>query len=147
MPLDSSSYEPMPEGHRRLLVLAGFLETKVPPARFNLADWTADRDSIPTLECGTAACACGWAGMIPELNALGFRLVLAPLRPGSRDLAPTPEYGGLMGWAAAIVFFGLNSSTAYRLFDELSYESDPTPHEVAARIRSFVAEHSSARVG
>lgn len=146
MPFDN--HDLIPEGHRRLLVLAEWLETKVPPGRFSLKDWTADRDSIPTLECGTAACACGWAGIIPEFNALGFRLVQAPIYPGCDKKVPAPAYDREdSGWPSVAAFFGLTHLNAEHLFSELSYESDPPPTEVAARIRSFVAEHSSARVG
>lgn len=133
MPFDSENYQPIPEGHRRLLVLAEFLETKVPASAFDLSDWN----------CGTSACAVGWATTIPEFRLLGLRLRtdkgqshLYPILWESGTLAP------LIGWDAVCVIFDINEFQADGLFEIGSYEELPTPRSVAANIRTFVAEQA-----
>jgi hypothetical protein len=144
MPFDNENYRPIPEGHRRLLVLAEFLETRVDPKRFDLAEWSAD-DFLPTPDCGTAACACGWAGMLPEFNALGFRLVLVPTHEGSDEKAVAPTYkDAAAGWASVQTFFELSYSQTYSLFEMYHYRRPPGPQQVAARIRKLVAKEQSA---
>lgn len=55
----------------RLTKLADFLESSVPDDKFNLEKWSTGLDLN---ECGTAACACGWATQL--FSNEGF--VLAP---------------------------------------------------------------------
>ncbi len=135
MPSDNSSYQPIPEGHRRLLVLAEFLETKVPRDKFNLGDWATSLDSN---ECGTAACAVGWATTIPAFADAGLRLC-AHLRD-SAGLA----FGDHMGWHAVVAFFEVDRSRAMNLFRDVNYTTSDrqNPLYVAARIRAFVAEQA-----
>lgn len=60
-------------GKRRLLKLADFLETADLPGEFNLEtmaqDWRAGQP-----QCGTQACALGWATTIPSFRKAGLSL-------------------------------------------------------------------------
>lgn len=138
MPFDSTNYQPIPEGHRRLLVLAEFLETKVPSERFDLKGWTnGSGRAVEMGDCGTAGCALGWANAIPEFRTTGFS---CPAFKG-------PSFAGLTGFQAARVFFdvphGTDGETRFTdMFMHGSYEHAPSPVEVAARIRAFVAERA-----
>lgn len=133
MPFDNSNYHPIPEGHRRLLVLAEFLETKVPVEKFSLSRW----------QCGTTACAVGWAATIPEFKALGLSL-------GQTNCPVGPIFEGKMDMDAARAFFHLDiagcdalKGDAVHLFHACGYGPDPrAATDVAARIRSFVAEQA-----
>lgn len=117
----------------RLLTLANFLET-VRPEKFNMALWGSDK------ECGAAGCACGWAAQIPEFKTLGLHL------DASETESLVLAYGELYGFRAAQDFFGFGLRTeTYKLFDPSCYQTEdgaeynPTPHEVAERIRETVA--------
>lgn len=135
MPFDNSNYRPIPEGHRRLLVLAEFLETKVPIEKFNLDTWASGELD----ECGTTACACGWATTIPEFAAAG--LTLSPLTVfGRRGL----RFDGHASYTAASKFFETDGVDAYKLFSPEAYSSSDfgNARKVAARIRTFVAEQA-----
>lgn len=113
-------------GKRRLLKLADFLETKVPARRFHLRNW-ADDDFAPD-HCGTVACACGWGTAIPSLFRAGLRL---------------DRHGDLQGdWDTVESVFRLEGDDAEYLFAYWCYSNNPTPKQVAKRIRSFVKERS-----
>jgi len=58
----------------RLKYLAENVLSNVPPANFDMFFWKSDR-----AECGTVACACGWAAMNPVLNQEGLDII----NPGS----------------------------------------------------------------
>ncbi len=123
MPFDSSNHQPIPEGHRRLLVLADFLETKVPREHFDMGTWW----------CKSAGCAIGWGCTIPEFQAAGLRI--------DRRFA-TPTFAGNFGHDAAAAFFGIAPGSAFDLFNAAFQTGNLNrgPHEVAGRIRAFVAE-------
>lgn len=110
----------------RLLKLADFLDT-VPAEKFDLRTW----------QCGTTACAVGWACTMPEFQDEG--LVLANRWP---DFIPFPMYIGYTCWTAVKQFFELTSVNADHLFDAGEYEPGATPQDVAVRIRRVVAEDS-----
>lgn len=54
----------------RLLKLARFLDT-LPPERFYFGRWAS---AVCIDDCGTTACAMGWATTIPAFRKLGLRL-------------------------------------------------------------------------
>ena len=113
----------LPIGHRRLLRLAEFLET-VPPEQFDMSSWIS--------ECGTAACAAGWAARIPEFNAAGYRC----------DAWSGPRFGGESLFGALRLFFGLSSSEQSEyIFGYKHYLR--TPRDEAYIIREFVAARRS----
>jgi hypothetical protein len=134
----------------RLLKLATFLDT-VPGPKFDLTHWRSkpNRYSNPALayevsdadlldpECGTTACAVGWACTIPEFKAAGL------------SHSATPQYSWTtaageelvsMGWNAVKRFFDLDGADADFLFMAHKY---PVllrgPAVVAQRIRNLVA--------
>ena len=134
------------EGNRRLLVLADFLEKSVTIGRFTIDVWVSSFwKGDAGLSCGAAACAVGWATTIPEFQALGLKL--------ERDEEGFPQVkfpGAGNSFAAPAVLFEIHQHDSDRLFlpdfyvveDEKGEEKqyDPTPKEVAARIRAFVAK-------
>lgn len=133
-------------GKRRLLKLAEFLETaKIPRKRFDMSTWAeAQGDScvadVQLKDCGTAACACGWATTIPSFRKAGFRLVYDPDSPDLPDL----QFGEDKEFAAVEAFFNLEECDATSLFRAEAYEEGrATPKRVAKRIRSFVAKHAA----
>ena len=123
----------------RLTLLADTLEMPVVKAScFNLnwwfhGDFPANLDGLP--ECDAAACAIGIACLIPEFQALGFRLE----RFGGNYL---PTFGDHMGYRAVERFFGLTSDGAEDLFDRSSYDQENDQLAVAERIRAFVKQQS-----
>lgn len=147
---------------QRLSALADFLDT-VPAENFNIDTWASTKGSrymresaveklftetaehwdarelrVETnvdgaLECGTAACAVGWAAINPEFRAQGFTL---KREPGASHLQPS--YGGRSGWSAVDAFFELSGKDADILFSGSSYIGTVLPSHVAARIRYAV---------
>lgn len=136
-------------GKRRLLKLAGFLETaSIPKKRFDMNSWAENRDGETAdpklIDCGTAACACGWATTIPAFRRAGFHLVDDPATPSQPDIV-FRDSGGFR-WRngdAVEAFFDLGGDEVERLFMPESYSSPPTPKQVAKRIRAFVAKQDA----
>lgn len=155
----------------RLTKLADLLDT-VPVDKFDLNYWGEARTryspapehlDIAKDECGTTACACGWACTIPEFREAGLHLELVSSvwRPSYDLVYEKTELDRLpMGkvtytnLSAAAAFFDLSRDAAERLFYPDSYFrpedwDDPdrdgyatTPAEVAARIRELIAPHT-----
>lgn len=126
-------------GKRRLLKLADFLETKVPPERFNLHTW-AEGHGFLEGKCGTFGCAIGWAASIPAFKRAGLRLYAA-----CGDDLHQIQFGEREDYPAVEAFFHLNVRASRRLFSSASYKlGDSTPPKlVAQRIRKFVAKHAA----
>ncbi len=109
--------------HReRLKRLAEILDA-VPPAQFDLGFWYTKTD------CGTIACAGGWAALDPGFQADG-------LKPD----AGMPTYAGERGFAALIRFFGLSSVTLFMPYGYPlhRYPGRIRPADVAARVRELL---------
>lgn len=134
---------------QRLLKLAAFLE-KLPRKRFDYTVWVGyDWKGSPTLDCGTTACALGWAAAMPSFRRLGLRIENDPSHPVQP--APVITYKGSRGsniWIACEVF-GVEYDQAMYLFTPGQvYELLPrspgvhaTPKQVAKHIRRFVATY------
>lgn len=114
--------------------LAAFLDT-LPDDYLCLDGWYRHgKQQVPVIvsdvvlppECGTAACAVGWACCLPAFNAEGL----------VRDI-DSPKFGDLLGWPAVRRFFGLYREEAYYLFKTSAYVCSPSPQTVAQRIRSI----------
>jgi hypothetical protein len=120
-------------GKRRLLKLADFLETKVPPDSFNMSHWGRGDDAGKP-QCGTTACALGWASAIPSLRKAGVRL------------APDGGFVGDSPWGISQKVFGLNLDQHSFLFDN-GQTFDMTRRRgvkvVAKRIRKLVASKAA----
>lgn len=125
----------------RLQTLLDFLRT-VEPDRLRMAQWTNQLYLNKEPSCGFAACAIGWAGQIPEFNALGFTCSPAPRFSNETTLE--------IDWAAVETFFELSGKAAEYLFGMWTYnydadgqvelgESEEPGHEnVLKRIRHFL---------
>lgn len=115
----------------RLLRMAKLLETKKfnKKNKFSLAGWYEDQGP----ECGTVACACGWAGQDKWFNERGFFL----RHVGQIAI---PKYGNHTQWDAVLRFFRLTDSEAMYLFSQYKYPNvnKITPKTVARRIRQFI---------
>jgi hypothetical protein len=143
---------------RRLLRLATFLE-KLPRKRFKYTHWVGDDwGGAADLNCGTTACALGWATTIPSLRRAGLRLVqdtdiqfsgcgyvtLARPTKGVRAAIARDDFPSL---AAAAHVFEITEEEAKLLFIPWSCllpeassapRYDATPKQVARHIRKFV---------
>ena len=114
---------------QRLLILAKHLDKHVSPSEFDLVGWYYETT------CGTVACACGHATMIPAFAELGFRIVtLEGVMGPAYDL----DFNGYRGWVAVGKFFDLCDADAAYLFSVMEYPRNTGPREVAARIEEFV---------
>jgi hypothetical protein len=142
---------------RRLTTLIGFLEALPPQARkhFDMRWWvshkgdgerTIGHHGIQTgqeitkkkllVECGLAACAMGWAAMIPAFKKAGLHL--APRKHYGGATILSPIYEGKENFEAGMKFFDLNDDQANMLF----HPDVPakTPAAWAARARKKLQE-------
>ncbi len=128
----------------RLNKLADFLIT-VPPERFDMSHWLSINDfDQSTLECGTAACAGGWACSIPEFRKAGLKLIKSNLVcVQAYGCEWIPEYEGYFADDAMRKFFDLDKMQTDSIFMPGGYDRPPTPAEVAAKIRAVVAASGS----
>ena len=102
----------------RLETLLAHLKT-VPVRAFDIRGW----------KCGTAACAIGHAGSIPELNLAGFTCGF------------DPHYQDHTSWDAVKAFFDLErDEVSYHLFNGLAYpDGDATTlPQVIDRLSKFL---------
>ncbi len=95
---------------------------------------TGESDLVEAVaECGTTACACGYAGLAPEFRALGFF---------------TTPYGMFFedkyDWDAVQSFFEIGYIDAAYLFLRDAYPDDlvPTPADVRERVLSLIARET-----
>lgn len=109
--------------------------------RFRLHSWLN-----PTLNCGTAACAVGAAGLTKWFQKEGLSI-----NNNSFNSQLIPYYGDDRGWDAVNLFFDIDDVVSTYLFETDSY-SRATPKMVADRIRELlqnpksVAEAATAHV-
>lgn len=123
-------------GRRRLLVLADFLERgDLREGKFAMSHWSVNNKlGVPKLgDCGTAACALGWATMIPSFRRAGLHLG----RYGEPVITD-----GEHPLDAAETLFGINQYEADSLFipdDADRLKGARGRKIVAGRIRKLVA--------
>lgn len=121
--------------HQRLRKLADFLKT-LPEAKFDIGDWATkgfNPGNPEASQCGSAACAVGWACAMPEFQAEGLHMhnctPIYVLEDGSH----------YQHWYAARFFFGLNFDESQRLFSGSYYPGgEAKPSEVAERIETLL---------
>ena len=118
-------------GLERLKVLADFLESDaVPEDGFDMGLWHCP----PSEDCGTCACAFGWACTIPSLQQDGLQIQsddgLSVFRAGEGDWTDD-------GFDVAAKFFRLNIDETLHLFG--AEEVEQPKSAVVARIREFIA--------
>lgn len=114
----------------RLLRLAEEILPNVPEDNFNLATWK-ERN-----ECGTTACAIGWACLDEQFNEEGLTY---------DEIYATPRYNNHLFWRAVREFFGLTQEQACDLFMEGGYDVEKRYHRRAVmdRIKMYVAHGSN----
>ena len=130
----------------RLLYLARLVE-QVPPKLLVMDEWfsgderDADGAVTPMPDCGTAACAAGWATRSPAFHAEGFGCRADGWGVSYIDPRDACEQW-YDGFDALEKFFALRYRECRYLFTADEYD-DPTPATVAARIRAFVAARTN----
>jgi hypothetical protein len=139
---------------QRLLKLAHFLDS-VPRKKFDIGsfitvksdnlgeDFSDEYDywtvkALKNNECGTVACACGWAATIPSFRKAGYKL---------NDFG-TIMFNGEKDWGAIEDFFGLEETESSYLFLGSSYPYDykTTPKQVKQRILKFLKQKEKDNV-
>ncbi len=131
--------------HRnRLLKLARLLNTKKVAAHFNLNNWLTGelKDLVSKKkDCGTTACAVGWACTIPQFRKAGLRIYNNPLYSDY-----WPDSKGTLGFAGVCKFFGLSNDEAMSLFHPQGYSwVKVTPTDVADKIRLLLKEKAKTQ--
>jgi hypothetical protein len=133
---------------------------KIPALRFSIQVFVdedsvlKDPEGISSLEeywndeCGTVACAMGWAAMYPPFTELGFKLTRDE---EGRLLGGVEFWDGRVGikrcgMEAVETFFSLSLEEASYLFHGLSYtekkDEEVDLGEVRERIREFLEKES-----
>lgn len=87
--------------------------------------------------CGTAACAMGETPFVPVLAKAGMRY-------NRRGVLVNARFPDTMGYDyLAMRLFDIDMTTADDLFSPVGYVMDPTPGDVAAKIRAVVARYKA----
>lgn len=136
----------------RLLKLAELLEADADSpkgVKFDLALWGC-RDDLSDrtrprsikVDCGTTACAIGFACISNVFEEEGFAGKLVTKNTGSGNNV-IPQFDGREGMGAVTEFFGIDYSEAMNLFDNYAYERHERSGKagklaVSRRIRGLV---------
>lgn len=139
-------------GNERLKLLEQKLRTLNPlkeNLQFHMGHWYQELENFSPSEgeeCGTVACAAGYACTIPELKAEGLGL------SGDSGYSSTkqfcPSFQGTHRWTALSKFFKLTNAETQWLFNGGSYKKhtdEITPLEVADRIKKITGMPSLIR--
>ncbi len=105
----------------RLEVLSKFLRT-LPVKKFDIETWRSD--------CGTTACAIGWACTIPEFQEAGLEI---------DEPYEMPSFMGAFHYPAVAKFFDIKTEMSKILFSPVFYAANPTPSDVADKIDTLLA--------
>ena len=123
---------------KRLLKLADFLVSDaIQDAWFDMGTWASR--GWKQRECGSAACAFGWATACFPKSGLKLIQSYDSDLPGILYTSNGKEY---LNIDAAVAFFGLSSEQADNLFLSGYYHNgeNTTREQVARRIRQLVKE-------
>ena len=102
---------------QKLLKLADFLENEVKDSWFALSSWATK--GFTKKECGTTACAAGWATVCFPKS--GLRLQPIGDVVGLNESHESQEMTIMGGPPAVRKFFGIDIDTYRHLFDQDSY--------------------------
>ena len=97
-------------------------------------------------DCGTTACACGWAAMDETFKAEGLGLVPStyPFRGGTYNgklwRSLKLAFGDSIEFNAAMNFFGLAADDAVKLFHPNGYTDPRDVCAVIRRVRKVIVE-------
>jgi hypothetical protein len=95
------------------------------------------------LNCGTTACAAGWAASMPAIKALGFCLRPGAVLIGESSGSVQIAYAGKIEWDAIEAFFGdVPEDDLDRLFMDVA-DCASTPADWADLAEELVAEHGA----
>lgn len=132
------------QGNKRLSILADYLSNLPPENPFEMSYWARSITPEGQVECGSPACAVGYASCVPEFKALGFHLELRM----ADEMSGVPCFDTWVGFEAVEVFFSLTNGQAGYLFTAGSYmnispaqpatASIPIRERVVNRIREFL---------
>lgn len=120
---------------------------------FSLEIWIGLEDALTGLslrerlmaECGTAACAVGWACLMHEFIAQNLRFSYDENLGAYAPVFERDDGKRLYGWDAVTAFFDIDEQVADELFVMESYYHDddrrdpPGPEHVAERITALLA--------
>lgn len=139
----------------RLNKLIELLET-IPDADFDLRNWVGKYEGAQLVDnpkpdlildgnCGTVACAVGWACLDPWFNSQGLKLDLPPNCVGSEPTYYCPnEDWEYFGFSAVAAFFDIHAFIAEELFLPIHYpETDRVkPSQVIEKIKEFMIQEN-----
>lgn len=142
-----------PRNFERLSELVSLLQT-IPTENFSLSRWVSsdysggDKAVGELIECGTVACAIGWACLHKPFQQLGLSLKVnddhESLLPCYRN--PKSRFASeLWGQIAICNFFNLKPQECDYLFYADAYRQDnvePSIANVVSRIQNFVRSHN-----
>lgn len=122
----------------RLTVLADFIPAQATRENFSMRHWgirfvaSLQKRTLDTYstDCGTTACAAGWACMVPSFQKEGLIM-------GENG----PEYLEYVGHTALQEFFGLTREQEAFLFDSFDDTHKPlvlTPRQWSKRCHKFL---------
>ena len=121
---------------------------KVPNKSFDLTQWTNVKELSQQVDCGTVACAVGWACFDKSFNeeGLNYQEVEQNLF-GTQYM--TPVFEGSTGWDAVEAFFDISLGASEFLFETHAYENHSwyadrsvQPKDVINRIRLLMQNDS-----
>lgn len=123
----------------RLLRLADVILPAVPEKDFNIRFW----------ECGTVACAAGWACRDEQFQKEGLAMI--PEAASYQDRIPTYRYmideGDVIiekRWNALEKFFDIPFEATLGIFNQCGYGwlagSEIKPHHVTAKIHEYIRQ-------
>lgn len=102
----------------------------------------ADDPTMLVPECGTTACACGFAGLDPWFRSQGFKLEIDGGGPSIvyTLIGDNEELEDMYSWLAIRKFFDISAHLAYRLFEEQRNENEVyvTVDHVIARVKEYM---------
>ena len=125
--------ETQQERFRNLIrVLENVIENEL---LFDLGTWSDAATPEIALECGTSACAIGYAAIDPYFRGIGLHL---ELEPDKQWLVPVYNEKSL--FAAAAELFGINIHDANLLFSPDHYmpSNSQNPRAVLERVETYV---------
>lgn len=112
------------EAVRRLVAIL----RNVSPTDFTMGDWCSAYAVDHKKDCGFAGCALGHATQDEWFKDQGFIM----------DLYGAPVYDNVLGYMAAVKFFGITYEESLLLFDDKSYSRGVKPDVVAQRLEDFI---------
>lgn len=139
----------------RLNKLIELLET-IPDADFDLRNWIGKYNGVQMIDyvkpdlsfegdCGTVACAIGWACLDPWFNSQGLKLDDSPTLRTSEPIyyCPVDEFK-YHSFSAVGMFFDIARDKAEELFLHSKYpETDRVkPSQVIEKIKEFMIKES-----